>query len=90
MGGLLEHHMKVLTARYGFGGHPVRTLEDIGDEIGLTKERVRQIQVQAERHIRDALILRGFDPPRPRASPLSSPSTDQTPDPPAPEAPTTP
>lgn len=90
MSGLIEHHTTVLTARYGLDGRPPRTLEDIGGEIGLTKERVRQIQVQAERHLRDALILRGFDPPRPRASPLSSPSIDPSPVPPAPEAPTTP
>jgi RNA polymerase primary sigma factor len=45
----------ILRSRYGFEGE-TRTLEDIGDEIGLTKERVRQIEVQAKERLRRYLL----------------------------------
>ena len=33
--------------RFGLRGHEQLTLEEVGEEIGLTRERVRQIQVEA-------------------------------------------
>jgi RNA polymerase nonessential primary-like sigma factor len=39
-------HREVLTRRFGLRGHGIGTLEDVGKEIGLTRERVRQIQVE--------------------------------------------
>lgn len=41
-----ERERAVLRARYGFDG-PARTLHEVGDELHLSAERVRQIQEQA-------------------------------------------
>lgn len=38
---------KVITLRYGLGGYPEMTLEEIGISIGFTKERIRQIEERA-------------------------------------------
>ncbi|MFO1258924.1 MAG: RNA polymerase sigma factor RpoS [Gammaproteobacteria bacterium] len=37
----------VLICRYGLQGHEISTLDETGEEIGLTRERVRQIQTEA-------------------------------------------
>ena len=34
----------VVLHRYGLGGHDIKTLEEISNELSLTRERVRQIQ----------------------------------------------
>jgi RNA polymerase nonessential primary-like sigma factor len=41
-------------------GYEPATLEDVGREIGLTRERVRQIQVEALRRLRDMLTQQGL------------------------------
>ena len=46
---------EVLARRFGLLGHEAATLEDVGTEIGLTRERVRQIQVEALKRLRDIL-----------------------------------
>lgn len=51
----------IIDHRYGLNDRPLRTLERIGDELSLTKERVRQIQTSAERAIRAHLTERGWD-----------------------------
>jgi RNA polymerase primary sigma factor len=49
----LEPRMKlVLERRYGLDGHPAQTLEDLGRELGVTRERVRQIENKALRELR--------------------------------------
>jgi RNA polymerase nonessential primary-like sigma factor len=45
----------VITRRFGLRGHEAATLEEVGREIGLTRERVRQIQVEALDYIRHQL-----------------------------------
>jgi len=42
----------VLSRRYGLDGGAPSTLEQIGQELGLTRERVRQLQVKAEGRLR--------------------------------------
>jgi RNA polymerase primary sigma factor len=44
---LPERHRTVLILRYGLDDAEPRTLEDIGQRLGLTRERVRQIEVEA-------------------------------------------
>ena len=46
---------EVLARRFGLLGYEAATLEDVGREIGLTRERVRQIQVEALKRLRDML-----------------------------------
>jgi len=43
---LLERRRRVLVLRYGLDGGDARTLDDIARELGLTRERVRQIEVE--------------------------------------------
>ena len=46
---------EVLARRFGLLGYEASTLENVGREIGLTRERVRQIQVEALKRLRDIL-----------------------------------
>ena len=52
---------EVLARRFGLLGYEPSTLEDVGVEIGLTRERVRQIQVEALRRLRDMLGHKGLN-----------------------------
>lgn len=52
---------EVLARRFGLLGYEPSTLEDVGAEIGLTRERVRQIQVEALRRLRDILGQQGLN-----------------------------
>lgn len=66
IGNLLEHwvaqlsekHRQVLERRYGLAGAEVCTLEDIAADLKLTRERVRQIQIEALDQLR-RIIKRG-------------------------------
>ncbi|ABI38203.1 MULTISPECIES: RNA polymerase sigma factor RpoS [Shewanella] len=51
---------EVLARRFGLLGYEPSTLEDVGAEIGLTRERVRQIQVEALKRLRDLLGAQGL------------------------------
>ncbi|WP_432807477.1 sigma factor-like helix-turn-helix DNA-binding protein, partial [Pseudomonas aeruginosa] len=42
------------------GWRGIRTLEEVGQEIGLTRERVRQIQVEALKRLREILEKNGL------------------------------
>ena len=57
---LNEKQREVLARRFGLLGYEPATLEDVGREIGLTRERVRQIQVEALRRLRDMLKQQGL------------------------------
>ncbi|MEX0445489.1 RNA polymerase sigma factor RpoS [Xenorhabdus sp. SGI246] len=52
---------EVLARRFGLLGYEAETLEDVGREIGLTRERVRQIQVEGLRRLRDILHTQGLN-----------------------------
>ncbi|MDC8833104.1 RNA polymerase sigma factor RpoS [Alteromonas gilva] len=52
---------EVLARRFGLMGYEPSTLEDVGAEIGLTRERVRQIQVEGLRRLKDMLSHQGLD-----------------------------
>ena len=44
---LPERQRRIVELRYGFGGHETASLEAIGAELGLTRERVRQLERDA-------------------------------------------
>jgi RNA polymerase primary sigma factor len=48
----------VLVWRYGLGGEPQRTLHEIGFRLGISRERVRQIEVEALSRLRTAIGIR--------------------------------
>lgn len=52
---------EVLARRFGLRGYKMSTLEEVGSEIGLTRERVRQIQVEALKRLRDILEKQGLN-----------------------------
>jgi len=58
---LPEKQREVLVRRFGLLHHQEETLEHVGREIGLTRERVRQIQVDALRRLRDVLCKHGLN-----------------------------
>jgi RNA polymerase nonessential primary-like sigma factor len=49
----------VLERRFGLHGYSVSTLEEVGAEIGVTRERVRQIQMDALRKLKKILEQEG-------------------------------
>lgn len=51
---------EVLARRFGLLGHEPSTLEVVGREIGLTRERVRQIQVEALKRMQDIMKSQGL------------------------------
>lgn len=51
---------EVLARRFGLLGHEPSTLEEVGREINLTRERVRQIQVEGLRRLREILLKQGL------------------------------
>ena len=53
---LTERERHVLGRRYGLDGDRCATLEEIGEEVGVTRERVRQIQSTALRKLRSRAI----------------------------------
>ena len=46
--------------RFGLHGYSVSTLEEVGREIGVTRERVRQIQMDALKKLRKILEHEGI------------------------------
>ncbi|QBH97089.1 RNA polymerase sigma factor RpoS [Limnobaculum zhutongyuii] len=52
---------EVLARRFGLLGYEAATLEDVGAEIGLTRERVRQIQVEGLSQLREILVKQGLN-----------------------------
>ena len=44
---LTDKEARVISARYGLQGQQLRTLASLGTELGVTRERIRQIQAQA-------------------------------------------
>lgn len=61
MGELSEKQREVVARRFGLGGYESSTLEEVGREIGLTRERVRQIQVEALKRLREILEHHGLN-----------------------------
>jgi len=61
--GLDEKEREVIRMRFGFDGEEPRTLQEIGEAMGLSRERIRQIESRAKeklRRSREAHGLRGY------------------------------
>ncbi len=76
-----DREQGIIVARFGLNGEPAKTLEEVGDDFGVTRERIRQIQKVAMQKLRAALSrienpsvprsvvrnqMRRKNPPRPR------------------------
>lgn len=54
-----EREKRILTLRFGLGKEDPHTLEEVAQEFGITRERVRQIEASALKKIRLQLSLEG-------------------------------
>ena len=59
---LSDQERRVITQRFGLGGDEPKTLEAIGKQMGVTRERVRQIEAAALKRLGALLAARGVDP----------------------------
>ncbi len=57
---LNDKQRSILAQRFGLFGHEETTLEEVGKVVGLTRERVRQIQVEALKHLREKMEEEGI------------------------------
>jgi RNA polymerase nonessential primary-like sigma factor len=57
---LSDKQREVVERRFGLHGYSVSTLEEVGQEIGVTRERVRQIQMDALKKLKRILEQEGF------------------------------
>lgn len=57
---LNEKQREVIARRYGLRGFESSTLEEVAVEMGVTRERVRQIQMEALKRLREILETEGF------------------------------
>jgi RNA polymerase nonessential primary-like sigma factor len=57
---LQDKQREVVERRFGLKGHEVATLEEVGEAIGVTRERVRQIQIDALRRLRLLMERQGI------------------------------
>lgn len=57
---LNDKQRSIIAQRFGIRGHEEATLEEVGKEVGLTRERVRQIQVEALKQLREIMEKNGI------------------------------
>jgi len=58
---LTAREQRVLCLRHGLFGHTKITLEEVAEDIGYTRERARQIQLEAQRKMREWLVKDGIE-----------------------------
>jgi RNA polymerase primary sigma factor len=63
LGRLNERERQILVRRFGLGGASEQTLEQLGKDLGITKERVRQIESRAQEKLRKYALEQKIDPP---------------------------
>ena len=66
IGSLSDREQLILRLRYGLGGEEEHTLEQIGQSLGLSRERVRQLEARALKKLRET-------PPAQRLHPILEP-----------------
>ena len=59
---LPEREREVIVLRYGLGGTEPKTLEEIGRRLGLTRERVRQIELDSLRRLAGVREMQAVQP----------------------------
>jgi RNA polymerase nonessential primary-like sigma factor len=57
---LADKQRNVIERRFGLSGYAVHTLEEVADTLDITRERVRQIQVEALKLLRRSLKRKGI------------------------------
>ncbi len=57
---LTEKQHAVIERRFGLNGHERCTLEQVGEQVGVTRERVRQIQIDGLRRLRELMERDGY------------------------------
>jgi RNA polymerase primary sigma factor len=55
---LTEREAGIIRLRYGLSGRRPQTLEEVGGHFGLTRERIRQIEIEALRKLRHPSVMR--------------------------------
>ena len=55
-----EREREVIIRRFGLQGHDHGTLEEVGEAVGLTRERVRQLQLEGLRKLRSIVESEGL------------------------------
>ncbi len=60
LGQLTAKQREVVERRFGLRGLDVATLEEVGNILGVTRERVRQIQIEALKRLRGVMEREGF------------------------------
>lgn len=58
---LSEREKKIIQLRFGLDGEQALTLEETGHIMGITRERVRQIQEKAKSKLRHVKIIKDFE-----------------------------
>jgi RNA polymerase primary sigma factor len=58
LGQIDDRAARILRLRYGLDGNDPMTLKEIGEQIGLTRERVRQIEHEALKQLRDSMMAK--------------------------------
>ncbi|MEO1878894.1 MAG: sigma factor-like helix-turn-helix DNA-binding protein, partial [Methylococcales bacterium] len=57
---LTDKQREVICRRYGLCGYENSTLEQVALELGVTRERVRQIQMDALKKLKGILEVKGY------------------------------
>ncbi len=57
---LTDKQREVVERRFGLHGYDISTLEEVGESIGVTRERVRQIQIEALKRLKVILESQGY------------------------------
>ncbi|MBC7004517.1 RNA polymerase sigma factor RpoS [Photobacterium sp. BZF1] len=58
---LNERDREILCRRFGLLGYEAQTLQQVADEVGLTRERIRQLQVSSLKKLKNTLSRENYD-----------------------------